>query len=193
MLKGCFYQVHMFAGRAAVQRELVRLGKWVDRNVTKFIKDDWVGSPPQQDRLGTSSAWDGKQLCQKGAGVPGGQHGALAAKGAGSLLGCVTGRALRRWREVIVSLCSALVKLHLHTASSFGFTLEGAQQRTTKMVRQEHLPCEVRAVQPGEEMALGGPNSSPQHLRGGDREDRGKIHKSMSNNGDELQQGKFQL
>lgn len=30
----------MFAGRAAVQRELKGLGEWVDRNITKFIKDE---------------------------------------------------------------------------------------------------------------------------------------------------------
>ena len=99
---------------------------------------------------------------------------------------------------MIVSLCSALVKLHLDTASSFGFKLEGAQQRATKLVRQKHLPCEEGAVQPGEEMVLGGPNSSPQHLWGGDREDRGRLFavvhgKRMRNNGDELQQGKSQL
>lgn len=66
------------------------------------------------------------------------------------------------------------------------------------MVRQEHLPYEERAVQPGEEMALGRLNTSPQPLWGGDGEDRGRLFtvvhvKSMSNNGDELQQEKPQL
>lgn len=89
-------------------------------------------------------------------------------------------------------------KLHLGTASSFGFKLEGAQQRATKLVREEHFPCEERTVQPGDEMAFGGPNSSPQHLRGDHREDRGKLFavvhgKRMKNNSHELQQGKSQL
>lgn len=52
-------------------------------------------------------------------------------------------------------LCSALVKPCLDIASTFGSKLEGSQQRATKLVRQEHLSCEERAIQPGEEMAWG--------------------------------------
>lgn len=92
----------------------------------------------------------GEQLCQKGSRAPGRHHGAVAEKRTSSLLGCVSRCTLRRLREVIV------VKLHLDTASSFGSKLEGPQQRTTKLVRQEHWPCEDRAIQPGEEMACGG-------------------------------------
>ncbi|XP_008942953.1 PREDICTED: gamma-aminobutyric acid receptor subunit gamma-1-like [Merops nubicus] len=110
---------------------------------------------------------------QKGPGVPGGHHGALAAKKARNLLVCVTRCTLRRLREVNISLCSALVKPHLDNASSVQFKLEGTQQRAAELIRQEHLPCVERAVKPGEQLALGGPNSSsPQNLRGDDREDR---------------------
>lgn len=117
-----------------------------------------VGSPPQQDRLGTD--WLGSSSAKKDLEflgdnmVPWPQRGPAASW------------AAQEVGEVIVSLCSALVKLRLDTASHFRFKLEEAQQRDTSLVGQEHLPCEEGAVQPGEEMALGGPNSSPPALTG---------------------------
>lgn len=45
---------------------------------------------------------------------------------------------------------------------------------------------------------FGGPSSSPRHLWGGNKKDRGRLFevvhgKRMRNNSDELRQGKFQL
>ncbi|XP_009883312.1 PREDICTED: gamma-aminobutyric acid receptor subunit gamma-1 [Charadrius vociferus] len=115
----------------------------------------WVERPPQQDRLGTS--WLGSSSAKKDleflvdSMAPGQQRGPPASWAAwpGALSG--------------------------GTASSFGFELDGAQQRATKLVRQEHLPCEEMVIQPGDEMTLGGPNGSPQHLWGGDQEDRDRL------------------
>lgn len=74
------------------------------------------------------------ELAGWGAALPKGPG--IAAGERGSLLSC----GIRyTFRKVTVSLCSAPVKLHIGAASSLGFKLEGAQEKATKLVKQQRL------------------------------------------------------
>lgn len=88
LLKDCLYQVHMFDGRAAVQRAPELMVEWVERNIMKFVEDEvlQLGQKPPGSRTGWGLLSE-DQLCQKGPGTCGGQQGALAAKGASNTLG----------------------------------------------------------------------------------------------------------
>lgn len=90
----------------------------------------------------------------KGPGVAAGEQGTLASGRASSLLGCGIRYTFRKLRKVTVSLCSTLVKVHVDTASSSGFKLEGAQERTTRLVKWEYLSEEARADLTGEKKML---------------------------------------
>jgi len=72
---------------------------------------------------------------------------------ASSLLSCINRGVASRWREVIVSLCSALVRPHLECCiqvwgpqhKKYVELLEWAQRRTTKVIRGvKHLSCEEK-------------------------------------------------
>jgi len=90
-----------------------------------------------------------------------------------NILGCIQSSISSRLREVILPLCSALVRLHLESCVQLWSPqhkqdmelLERVQKKDTKMLKGlEHLSCEERlrvgAVQPGEEKAAGRPYSS---------------------------------
>ncbi|PKU32479.1 hypothetical protein llap_17218 [Limosa lapponica baueri] len=107
---------------------------------------------------------------------------ALAAQKANRILGCIKSSTASRSQEVILTLFSALVRLHLEHCVQLWSPqhrkdmdlLEQVQQRATKMLRGlEHLYFEDRlrvgVVQPGEEKVLGRPYSSLLVAEGGYR------------------------
>ena len=81
------------------------------------------------------------------------QHCALAAKKANGILGCITKNAASRVSEVILPLCSALVRPHLECCAQFwapqlkkgrGTSVEGPAEKHKDVRGPEHLLCEDR-------------------------------------------------
>jgi len=77
----------------------------------------------------------------------------LAAQKANHMVGCIKSSMASRSREVILPLCSALVRPHLESCAQLWSPqhrkamdlLEWGQRRATKMIRGlEHLSCEER-------------------------------------------------
>ncbi|GAB0185047.1 mitochondrial enolase superfamily member 1 [Grus japonensis] len=115
--------VDMLEGRDAIQRDLDRLERWARANCMKFNKakckvlhvgrrnpkhdyrldKEWIESSPEDKELGVLI--DGKLNMT--------WQCALAAQKANRVLGCIKRGVTSRSREVILPLCSALVRPHL--------------------------------------------------------------------------------
>ncbi|GAB0177955.1 mitochondrial enolase superfamily member 1 [Grus japonensis] len=149
-------------GCTTIQQDLDRLESWAERKQKKFNEGKCQvlhlrrNNPKHQYRLGVDLL--GSSSAEKDLGVlvddkvSMNQQCALVAKTANGILGCKESMASRS-REVILPLCSALVRPHLEFCVQFWppqfkrdrELLERVQRRATGMMRGlEHLAYKER-------------------------------------------------
>ncbi|GAB0178120.1 mitochondrial enolase superfamily member 1 [Grus japonensis] len=128
--------VHTLEGRNAIQRDF-------DRLESTGLGEEWIESSPEEKDLGVlvDEKFNSTQQC------------AFAAQKANRILGCIKRNVTSMSREVILPLCSALMRPHLeYWVQLWGpqhkkdmELLVRVQRRATKMIRGlEHLSYEDR-------------------------------------------------
>ncbi|GAB0189932.1 cAMP-dependent protein kinase inhibitor alpha [Grus japonensis] len=138
--------VNTLEGRDVIQRDFDRLERWAHANRMKFNKakckglhvgwgnpkhnyrlgGEWIESSPEEKDLGMLVRLSMSQQC------------ALTAQKTNHVLGCIKRSVTSRLREVILPLCSALMRPHLeYCVQLWGphhkKDMERVQRRATKM------------------------------------------------------------
>jgi len=146
------YADYTLEGRDTIQRDLDRLERWTCVNHMKFYKAKCKvlhvgrGNPKHKYRLGKE--WLESSLEEKDLGVlldeklNMSRQCVLAAQKANCILGCIKRSVANRSREVILPLCSNLVRPHLESFVQLWSPqhekdmelLERVQRRATKLI-----------------------------------------------------------
>ncbi|GAB0186081.1 mitochondrial enolase superfamily member 1 [Grus japonensis] len=206
-------------GRATLQEDLDRLVEWANKNLMKFSKDKCkvlhLGKHNPGVQYGLGSTWLESSSVERDLGILVGnklnmsKHCATVTKKANRILGCINKGITSRDKEVIIPLCSALVRPHLEYCVQFWSPLykrdvdrlERVPRRATRMIKGlGSLPYEGRLRELGllslEKRRLKGDLITMfQYLKGGYKDGDSlftRIHmETMKGNGCKLLLGRF--